>query len=389
MKNYKLLISLLLLFISQSYIMCQVDPEKISIGDQKEITLNKDNSFNSFFFLEYTEQDLSSGDILVISSTPDSYLTPGYIYTSFEETNPSADKRQFSSQNLGKNSLFISTSKLKEKSKLYISIHSLQETKIKFEVNLKKEIYLSPDEKKVTFKLSDLIQIYFSPKDIVSNKILFYGLGENVNYFSMKVEYSGETKNDFAVAQKFENGYGAIVDLTDLQGKETEKFTISLYPAENFKEKNVEVGFDFVDQNDDNKIEVEILEHVHGATLSGINCYQIKDFDSSKSAAMLLNTYTQSITFSLMNNATKKYSLDVFNNYFIKLPKEYNGTDDYFCFKKFTPKEKEQEELGEVSYDFQIYYEEDLTNVQSFIMPLINGKVYTHSINSGDIFIET
>ena len=39
------------------------------------------------------------------------------------------------------------------------------------------------------------------------------------------------------------------------------------------------------------------------------------------------------------------------------------------------------------TYDFQIYYEEDLTNVQSFIMPLINGKVYTHSLNSGDIFI--
>ena len=387
MKNFKLFISILLLFISQSNILCQDEPEKISIGDSKELSLTKDNSFNSFFVLEYTEQDLSNGDILVISSTPDSYLTPGYIYSSFEETKPSADKRQFSSQNLGKNSLFISTSKLKEQSKLYINIHSLQESKIKLELNLKKEIYISPDEKKVSFKLSDLTQVYFFPKDITSNKILFYALGENVNYFTMKVEYSGDAQKEFAVVQKYENGYGAIVDLTDLQGKDTEKFTISLSPAENYKEKNVEVGFDFVDQNDDNKIQVEILEHVHGATSAGINCYQIKDFKSSKKATMLLNIYTQSITFSLMNNATKKYSLDVFNNYFIKLPKEYDNAEDYFCFKKFTPKEKEQEELGEVSYDFQIYYEEDLTSVQSFIMPLINGKVYTHSLNSGDIFI--
>ena len=271
MVNFKLLISLLLLFISQSYILCQVEPEKISIGDTKELSLTKENSFNSFFYLEYTEQDLSNGDILVISSTPDSYLTPGYIYTSFEEANPSADKRQFTSQNLGKNNLFISTSKLKEKSKLYINIHSLQESKIKLELNLKKEIYISPDEKKVSFKLSDLTQVYFSPKDITSNKILFYALGENVNYFSMKVEYSGDAKKEFSVVQKYEIGYGAIVDLTDLQGKDTEKFTISLTPAENFKEKNVEVGFDFVDQNDDNKIQVEILEHVHGAASTGRN----------------------------------------------------------------------------------------------------------------------
>ena len=328
MKNFKLLTFILLLFISQSCILCQVEPEKISIGDTKELSLTKENSFNSFFYLEYTEQDLSNGNILVISSTPNSYLTPGFIYTSFEEANPSANNRQFSSQNLGKNNLFISTSKLKEKSKLYINIHSLKESTIKFEISLKKEIYISPNEKKVSFKLSDLTQVYFSPKDITSNKILFYGLGENVNYFSMKVEYSGETNKEFSVVQKYENGYGAIADLTDLQGKDTEKFTLSLSPAENYKEKNVEVGFDFVDQNDDNKIQVEILEHVHGAASSGINCYQIKEFKSSKSATMLLNVYTQSITFLLMNNATKKYSLDVFNNYFIRLPKEYNDTED-------------------------------------------------------------
>ena len=74
------------------------------------------------------------------------------------------------------------------------------------------------------------------------------------------------------------------------------------------------------------------------------------------------------------------------NNYYVKLPSQY-FVDNYFCFKKFTPKEKEIEELGEISYDFQIYYDDELTNIQSFIDPLINGRIYTHSLKAGEIMI--
>ena len=388
MTNFKFFISLLFLTILQVNIFCQIEPEEINLGDSKPLSLTKDNSFNAYFYLEYSEKDFVNGNILVISTTPDIYLSPAYIYTSFDQKNPSSSDRQFSSQDLGKNNLFINSSKLKKYTKLYFNIHSLKESNIKLEVYLKNEIYISPDEKKVKFKISDLTQIYFSLKNITTNKILFYSLGENINYFSMKVEYDSDgTKKEFLPSQKFENGYGIIINLNDLDKKDTSNFIITLIPTENYSEKKVEVGFDFVDQNYNNKIEIQILDHIYGSTENGLNCYQIKNVDNKKNATMLLNIYNQAITFMLMNNEVKKYSLDVFNNYFIKLPKEYSESENYFCFKKFTPKEKEEEELGEISYDFQIYYEDDLQEIQSFIMPLINGKVYTHSLNSGDIFI--
>ena len=58
-----------------------------------------------------------------------------------------------------------------------------------------------------------------------------------------------------------------------------------------------------------------------------------------------------------------------------------------FCFKHITPHESEEEMFGEVSYDFQIYYDDELAKYQMYIMPLINGKIYTHSLNRGDIMI--
>jgi hypothetical protein len=101
---------------------------------------------------------------------------------------------------------------------------------------------------------------------------------------------------------------------------------------------------------------------------------------------MLLNTFTQSVMLNIRNEKdTIVYSLDVFNNYFIKLPQEFYDPDYYFCFKHITPKTEEEEKYGEVSYDFQIYLENELSDYQLFIMPLINGKIYTHILKSGDI----
>ena len=135
------------LFFLQTNILCQEEPTKISIDFSDEFEL-KDNAFNKYFDLEYNEEDLAEGDILVISTNSENYLSPGYIYASFQEKNPSPDSGQFSSQLLGKNNLYINISKLKKNNNLYINIHSLKETKVSFNVSLSKEICISQEEKK-------------------------------------------------------------------------------------------------------------------------------------------------------------------------------------------------------------------------------------------------
>ena len=103
----------------QANILCEEEPIKISIDFSDELELNKENSFNKYFNLEYQEEDLEEGNILIITTNSENYLSPGYIYASLEEKNPSPDSRQFSSQLLGKNNLYINISKLKKNKNLY------------------------------------------------------------------------------------------------------------------------------------------------------------------------------------------------------------------------------------------------------------------------------
>ena len=386
-------ISLLFLINLQANIFCEDEPEKITINFNDTITLDSENSFTKSYILEFSEEQLEEGSILEISTDPSNYAIPAYIYCSFSNEKPSADSREFSSQTLGKNIIYINSSKMKGHEQLFINIHSSKETNAEIFVLQKNEIHISEKQKKINFKLSDISKVYFSDySDIKSSKILFYSLGENKDYFKMTVKYQDEEKaeDDFIISQKFENGYGIIIDLNQKKILDSGKFEISLEPNENYKEKKVEVGFDFVDNSIDNLINVDILEHVHGGAENGETCYKIRDLNYQKNINMLINAFSQDITFTMKKDGEKIYSLDIFNNYFIKFPKypsESYYEDSYFCLKKFTPKEKETEELGPISYDFQIYYEDELSEIQSSIMPLINGKVYTHSINSGDIFI--
>ena len=99
---------------------------------------------------------------------------------------------------------------------------------------------------------------------------------------------------------------------------------------------------------------------------------------SNKEATILINTFTQGVLFKIKNSTNYVvYSLDVFNNYFIKLPKEFYDKDNYFCFNHINSHESDEEIYGEVSYDFQIYYDNELSDYQMFIMPLITGTIYT------------
>ena len=398
MSKFQFFIYFLFLIIFQANIFCQDEPEKVSINFNDTLTLDSENSFNKFYVLEFSEEELEEGSIIEISTTPTNYAIPAYIYCSFENENPSADSREFTSQTLGKNIVFINSSKMKGHEKLYINIHSSKETEINIFILKKNEIYISPQSKKLIFKLSDNSKVFFSTNvseynDFENSKLLLYGLGENKDYFKMSIKYKEEENQitDIPCSQMFENGYGAFVDLKNMEKIDYGKFEITFEPSDdNYKEKKIEVGFDFVDNSKDNLIEVNILEHVHGGAENGETCYEIKDMIYENKIAMLINAFSQDITFTIKKYGEKLYSLDVFNNGFIKFPKNLNESvynNSYFCLKKFTPKEKEKEELGPISYDFQIYYENELPEIQSYIMPLINGKVYTHSLNSGDIFI--
>ena len=209
----------------------------------------------------------------------------------------------------------------------------------------------------------------------------------------MKVELYSESGNKtvtFDVKQIFENGYGVSIDFnsTIFDGIDNPKILIIIQSNdEKYMNRKVEVGYEIIDKKENEIREINIMEHIWGMTKNSETCYKIKEEDKAKmnKAIMLINIFSQSIEFNIKDsNNAKIYSLDVFNNYFIRFP---NISGDYFCFKHTTPKEKENEIYGEVSYDFQIYYEDKLYKYQMFIMPLINGKIYTYSLNRGDIIV--
>ena len=383
-----------LFLISLSQIYCQIEPEKISIDFSKSLKLTQDSSFNAYFVLEYTEQDLSNKNMVKISTTISNFENPAFIYASFSEKNPSADSRNFYSQSLGKNEIIINVSKLKSASKLYINIHSLKECELQFEVSAIEEIFLTSENKKSKFKLSDTNLVFLkTSQEISSKKIMVYAIGESSNYFIMNIEYiSNNLKKEFTSEQKFENGFGTIINLEEIENPHLGTFSINIIPNKSFpgifaEEKVVEVGFDLTEDGIKSYLEVNILEHIYGYISTGQNCYKVKNIDDTKNITILINGYSQALTFELFDDsATKVYSLDILNNYYIKLSADY-FYENYFCFKKFTQKEKEVEELGEISYDFQIYYDDELPNIQSFIDPLINGRIYTYSLKAGEIMI--
>lgn len=367
-----------------------IEPIKIQIDSFKDsIELNSDNSFNKYFLIEYKEEDLNNKNYLTIYTYNSIYDKNAFIYVSFTEQNPSPVKRDYVSQILEKNEIIINVSKLKGKNKLYINLHSLKETKVDFGVYLSEKIELNSDNNtKKKFKLSDGNKVIYNLEEkFINKKIMFYSIGENINYFSMKIN-AINTNKEYISEQKFDNGYGIIIDLSKTSENTFEINLIpnELYPGINSKEKEIELGYEDAEQGIDNIKNINIMEHVYGYITNKKNCYSIKDINPSfsKSTTILINVYSQSLNFILYRDPL--YSIDIFDNYYLKLPTEY-FKDNYFCLKKYTPPEKTEEELGEISYDFQIYYDEDLFNVQSFLYPLSNGKIYTYSLNSNDIML--
>ena len=389
MANLKNLVTLLLIICLQNLIITQSQPESIPINYSNSFNLNGDK----YFIINYSESDLTNVNFITITSKSSSYDTPGFIYISFTQINPSANNKTYSSQSLGKNEVIINVSKLKQNTKLYINLHSLKDAQIQFDVKTTSTIDLTTSIDKKKFKLSDVTTVNYKPtEDIISRKIMFFGIGENIDFFTMNVLYyeNNVLKKEYTPIQKFDNGYGVIIDLKEAStsGNFEIKFIPNThYPGIDSQEKEVEVGIDITENNGEIMKIIDIMEHVYGYISTNKNCYFIPGLDKTKEVTILLNVFTQALTFELYNETEQTYSLDVFHNYYLKLSSDLLINNTHFCFKKFTRKEKEEEELGEISYDFQLYYTEDLPNIQSYLFPLVNGKTYTNSLKSGEIMI--
>ena len=109
----------------------------------------------------------------------------------------------------------------------------------------------------------------------------------------------------------------------------------------------------------------------------------------NKHPVLLINAFSQAVSFVVRKKSghSRIYSQDGLHNSFIRLLQSFDKDNHYFCIKKYTPKDRTTEELGDSSYDFQLYYEDDLPSNQMLIMPLINGHIYTHSLNRGSVMV--
>ena len=167
------------------------------------------------------ETNDNSGNLIIISTMPDLFTASGYIFISTEAM-PSIDNNVFKSQKPGPNRLIIEESYLKEKKQLFVGINTIEATNVKIRMYKAENIALQESPKmRTNLRLSDQYNISFTKTDSSKKeKILFYSLGENYNYFNMKVQFS-ETKN-YEVKQIFENGFGAVVDFSSEEFKDIE-----------------------------------------------------------------------------------------------------------------------------------------------------------------------
>ena len=394
MSDIKKLLTLLILINIQCLIKAQSDPIEIPLNYEE--TEFQDLYQDKYFVIKYKDSDLKDINYLTFTSKVENDIySPGFIYISLTEKFPRVDKKDYFSQVLGKNEVIINVSKLKGKSNLYINLHPLKQGRVKFEVKTSKTLELS---KVAKFKISDVDKIYFRPaEDEIANTFMLYSAGERIEYFSMKVIYKYDSggQKEYKAEQKFDNGYGVIID--DLDITKTGIFEISVLPNENYpginsKEKMVEVGLDHIEHIEDPVKLIEMMDHVYSYINKNDRCYYINDLSEDKDFTIAINVYSQALTFAYYwkevgGDREQKYSIDVFHNGYIKLTPAIFKNNSFFCFRKYTPKEKEEEELGEISFDFQIYYDDDLHNLQSFLFPLVNGKIYTNSIKNGQFMV--
>ena len=388
----KVLLQIIFLFLLTSKkinIFCEPDILEINSETSCDFS-SQDTKIYSF---TYESTSLVKTNILHIISKTDDFSKPGFLYASFDE-NISEENRLFSCQNLGNNELYINLTKYIEKTKIYILVKARKGIPysndiINVKVELLKKIELSDTNPKAKFKLSHISKVYYKvPAPITYDCILFYSIGEDWNFLDMKAIYkaSDDSERILNSRQIIETGHGIIVNLNKIgTGNE---ITLNFTALEKGDERNIEVGFEYVDRDNSYFREVHLLERVYGVTESSKNCYKFKETISIiNSPVLLINALTQEVTVDIYKSENQKlFSINSFDNSYIRF-NEYFNEMNYFCIKKYSPHYSTYETLGESSYNFQLYYENDLKENQMFIMSLPNGRIFTHSLKKNGIMV--
>ena len=99
--------------------------------------------------------------------------------------------------------------------------------------------------------------------------------------------------------------------MNEIEDKENGNFILSITTNEEYKDRVVEIGIEVADEGDNVKTEIDILEHKYGATLDGENCYKLKS-NNIKNATMLINIYSQYLTFNIKKENEIIYSKNYF-----------------------------------------------------------------------------
>ena len=393
MEPFIKIIFFLLVFSQIIKVFCTSDTFTPLIESDNPIDLLLTESKKYYF--EFNQDNINVNNILNIISDSTEFSSPGFLYASFED-DVSEEKRLFSSQNLGKNELYINLKKEEYagKNKLYILVKPRKDisSNIKLRAKLISEIELKEENSKAKFKLSHITEVYYTvPSTRTYDSVLFYTIADDWNFLDMKVIYtaSDNSKRSLNSKQIIETGHGIIVNLNKIGNGN--KITIKLTALEETDESKVEVGFEYVDQDIiGNKREINILERVYGVTELSKNCYELNGspIDISKNPVLLINALSQAVTVDIYKlNNQKIFSKNSFDNSYIRFDDSFNEMS-YFCIKKYAPQDPQDstiETLGESSYNFQLYYEDDLTQNQMFIMSLPNGRMYTHTLKKDSI----
>ena len=193
MQNIGFIFPIFLFIFFQSEIHSQ---NITNIGTKENINIT---SAGSNFTLEIKKNELDSEDkYIAISTTPKDYATPAFIYVTLDEGKfPFPDYRNYSSQEIGRNIIYLKSSDFYQKeARINIFIQSLTETEVELEIFKGSAINLSefPAGFKHKLKLSltsnseeaNNTHFEFRKKFSKTQIVLFYALGENYNYFNIK-----------------------------------------------------------------------------------------------------------------------------------------------------------------------------------------------------------
>ena len=385
--SYREYILLSILLLGQQILVSCVPTFK-SLNKDEVNTINTKESM--YWEFSINSNALKTTNILHISCSTANYLNPGYLYASFSNT-ISEGNRLFSSQENYINELYINLSKYNYE-KLYLLVKPYKEDSpidLKLIAKLINRIEIK-DEESARFKLNHISDVYYKIEEpLQCDKVLIYGLGEDWNFFDMTIQYNnlvGGIQN-IKVKQIFENGFGAVVDLNQIlknintTNKEI-RINVRNATSDKMYDAKVKIGIERADQGGKYKRQFQILEHIYGATNSFETCYRMSEsLNMTKQPILLINAVSQAIIFTLKNenDINKQTKINLFHNSYIRLDNQLNAPY-YFCIKRYQSEEIDYEEYGESSFDFQLYYEDDLENIQAFLMPLVNGKFYNHTL---------